>query len=142
MATEKRANALRAKGKEVDFQALLKVEPDRGTTNVRNTTSKTTGKLNAHWGRWLGPASHRLCHHAQQPGLGFGLIEAEQIHPGHPGQKPRPPAVGHPDGQQLVPGAAWITTKLTTMIANSDSIVGASHSDVPVASSPRITPSA
>jgi putative SOS response-associated peptidase YedK len=59
-ATEKRANALRAKGKEVDFNELLKVEPDRGTTNVRNTTSKATGKINAHWGRWLGPANRCL----------------------------------------------------------------------------------
>ena len=46
-ATTKRADKLRAKGKEVDFPALLKAEPDSGTTNIRNTASK-------HWTRWLG----------------------------------------------------------------------------------------
>jgi len=46
-AATKRANGLRAKGKEFDFDELLKMEPDGGTTNVRNTTSK-------HWTRWLG----------------------------------------------------------------------------------------
>lgn len=50
-AAAKRADKLRAKGKEVDFDALLKMEPDGGTTNVRNTASK-------HWTRWLG-AEHR-----------------------------------------------------------------------------------
>lgn len=45
-AAKKRADKLRAKGKEVDFDELLKMEPDGGTTNVRNTTSK-------HWKRWL-----------------------------------------------------------------------------------------
>lgn len=43
----KRADKLRAKGKEVDFQELLKMEPDGGTTNVRRTESK-------HWKPWLG----------------------------------------------------------------------------------------
>lgn len=43
----KRADKLRAKGKEVDFQELLKNEPDGGTTNVRRTESK-------HWKPWLG----------------------------------------------------------------------------------------
>jgi putative SOS response-associated peptidase YedK len=49
-ATERRADKLRAKGKEVDdvaFKALMKAEPDKGTTNIRNTKSK-------HWTRWLG----------------------------------------------------------------------------------------
>lgn len=46
-AASKRADKLRAKGKEVDFDQLLKMEPDGGTTNVRNTASK-------HWQRWLG----------------------------------------------------------------------------------------
>lgn len=50
-AATRRADKLRAKGKEVDFDALLKMEPDAGTTNVRNTTS-------AHWRPWLTPA-HR-----------------------------------------------------------------------------------
>lgn len=40
----KRADKLRAKGKEFDFNELLKMEPDGGTTNVRNTSS-------AHWKR-------------------------------------------------------------------------------------------
>lgn len=46
MATKKPAEKLEAMGKPVDFQALLKVEPDGGTTNIRNTSSK-------HWQRWL-----------------------------------------------------------------------------------------
>ncbi|MGO4781930.1 hypothetical protein AB4084_41225, partial [Lysobacter sp. 2RAB21] len=41
-AATKRADKLRAKGKEVDFDQLLRMEPDSGTTNVRNTSS-------AHW---------------------------------------------------------------------------------------------
>ena len=49
-ATQKRARALEAKGKTVDFQALLRMEPDTGTTNIRNTTS-------SHWKRWLGVES-------------------------------------------------------------------------------------
>jgi putative SOS response-associated peptidase YedK len=53
MAAKKRAAALLAKGKEVDFKELLRLEPDKGTTNVRNTASK-------HWQRWLGPASRCL----------------------------------------------------------------------------------
>lgn len=50
-AATKRAGKLRAKGKEVDFDLLLQMEPDGGTTNVRNTASR-------HWERWLGP-EHR-----------------------------------------------------------------------------------
>ncbi|UUP19483.1 SOS response-associated peptidase [Nitratireductor thuwali] len=46
-AAKKRADKFRAKGKEVDFDELLKMEPDRGTTNVRNTDSR-------HWKRWFG----------------------------------------------------------------------------------------
>jgi len=46
-AAAKRADKLRAKGKEVNFDELLRMEPDGGTTNVRNTSSK-------HWARWLG----------------------------------------------------------------------------------------
>ncbi|MFB2553906.1 SOS response-associated peptidase [Ensifer soli] len=49
-AATKRADKLRAKGKEVDFDHLLRMEPDGGTTNVRNTASK-------HWKRWLGVAN-------------------------------------------------------------------------------------
>jgi putative SOS response-associated peptidase YedK len=47
LAASKRADKLRAKGKAVDFDLLLKMEPDTGTTNIRNTKSK-------HWTRWLG----------------------------------------------------------------------------------------
>jgi putative SOS response-associated peptidase YedK len=36
-----------AKGKPVDFKQLLRMEPDSGTTNIRNVKSK-------HWARWLG----------------------------------------------------------------------------------------
>ena len=46
-AASNRADKLRAKGKDVDFHELLKMEPDGGTTNVRNTDSK-------HWRRGLG----------------------------------------------------------------------------------------
>lgn len=50
-AASKRADKLRAKGKDFDFDTLLRMEPDGGTTNVRNTSSK-------HWARWLTP-EHR-----------------------------------------------------------------------------------
>ncbi len=46
-----RAEKLTAKGKQYDFKELLRVEPDKGTTNIRNTTSK-------HWKRWFG-VEHR-----------------------------------------------------------------------------------
>jgi putative SOS response-associated peptidase YedK len=46
-AATKRADKLRAKGKQFDFNELLKMEPDGGTTNIRNTSSQ-------HWKRWLG----------------------------------------------------------------------------------------
>jgi putative SOS response-associated peptidase YedK len=46
-AATKRADKLRAKGKQFDFTELLRMEPDSGTTNIRNTSSK-------HWTRWLG----------------------------------------------------------------------------------------
>lgn len=46
-AATKRADKLHAKGKPVDFDELLRMEPDSGTTNIRNTAS-------AHWKRWLG----------------------------------------------------------------------------------------
>lgn len=44
---KKRAAKLDAKGTAYDFKELLKMEPDGGTTNIRNTSSK-------HWKRWLG----------------------------------------------------------------------------------------
>ena len=39
-ATSKRAAKLREKGKQVDFNELLRMEPDKGTTNIRNITSR------------------------------------------------------------------------------------------------------
>src|SRR6201992_2422024 len=50
-ATKKRAEKLQAKGKTVDFKALLRMEPDGGTTNIRTVNSK-------HGTRWLG-SEHR-----------------------------------------------------------------------------------
>src|SRR6202008_653445 len=50
-ATRKRAEKLEAKGQTVDFKELLRMEPDSGTTNIRNTASR-------HWNRWLG-VEHR-----------------------------------------------------------------------------------
>ncbi len=47
-AASKRADKLRAKGQSVDFPQLLRLEPDKGTTNIRNTASP-------HWKPWLGP---------------------------------------------------------------------------------------
>lgn len=47
-ATKKRAAKLEEKtGEKIDFAELLRMEPDRGTTNIRNVDSK-------HWKRWLG----------------------------------------------------------------------------------------
>jgi putative SOS response-associated peptidase YedK len=46
-AAQRRAQRLRDKGQEFDFKELLRLEPDSGTTNIRNTSSK-------HWKRWLG----------------------------------------------------------------------------------------
>jgi hypothetical protein len=50
-ATKKRVEKLQVKGKSVDFKKLLRMEPDSGTTNIRNVKSK-------HWTRWLAP-EHR-----------------------------------------------------------------------------------
>ncbi|KAK0341713.1 hypothetical protein LTR94_025273, partial [Friedmanniomyces endolithicus] len=50
-AATKRADKMRAKGKQVDFDELLRMEPDGGTTNVRRTESR-------HWWPWLAP-EHR-----------------------------------------------------------------------------------
>ncbi len=52
-AAIRRAVKLRANGKEVVFEELLKVEADGDTTNVRNASS-------AHWKRWLEPANRCL----------------------------------------------------------------------------------
>lgn len=50
-AATKRADKLRAKGRAVDFDELLRIEPDKGTSNIRNTAS-------AHWKPYLAP-EHR-----------------------------------------------------------------------------------
>lgn len=50
-AAEARAAKLKAKGQTVDMDELIRVEPDRGVTNVRNL------KL-PHWKRWFG-VEHR-----------------------------------------------------------------------------------
>lgn len=52
-ATGRRADKMRAKGQAVDFDQLLKMEPDKGTTNIRNTTSR-------HWAPHLGVPSRCL----------------------------------------------------------------------------------
>jgi putative SOS response-associated peptidase YedK len=46
-SAKKRAARIEAKGGTVDFKELLRLEPDSGTTNIRNVNSK-------HWQRWLG----------------------------------------------------------------------------------------
>jgi putative SOS response-associated peptidase YedK len=73
-SAKKRAARIEAKRGSVDFKALLGIEPDGGTTNIRNVNRK-------HWQRWLGvenrcvvpftsfsstrrqavPSPHRLC---------------------------------------------------------------------------------
>jgi putative SOS response-associated peptidase YedK len=58
-AAQRRADKLRIKGTEVNFSELLKMEPDKGTTNVRNTVN-AKGDMNAHWRPWLGPANRCL----------------------------------------------------------------------------------
>lgn len=54
-ATVKRAEKLRAKkpAVNIDFDAMLALEPDIGTTNVRNIRNPA-GKWNNHWNRWMG----------------------------------------------------------------------------------------
>jgi len=52
-ATRRRAQKLEDKGKPVDFKELLRLEPDSGTTNIRNVNS-------THWKRWLTPANRCL----------------------------------------------------------------------------------
>jgi hypothetical protein len=42
-ATKKRAEKLQAKVKTVDFKELLRMEPESGTTNIRNVRASTGG---------------------------------------------------------------------------------------------------
>lgn len=52
-AASVRADKLRKKGQDVDFDELLRMEPDKGTTNIRRTESR-------HWWPWLGPENRCL----------------------------------------------------------------------------------
>jgi putative SOS response-associated peptidase YedK len=52
-AAKKPAAKLQAKALPVDFKELLRLEPDSGVTNIRNTSSK-------HWHRWLGSENRCL----------------------------------------------------------------------------------
>jgi putative SOS response-associated peptidase YedK len=51
-AAKRRAQKFRAKGRLVDFNALLRSEPDGGRTNIRHPSK------GRHWKQWLGP-EHR-----------------------------------------------------------------------------------
>ena len=70
-AATKRADKLRAKGDEIDFAELLRLEPDKGTTNIRNTTSP-------HWRPFLGPESRCLVPFSSfsEPDQAGGSLEA------------------------------------------------------------------
>jgi len=59
-AATARADQLWAKGTEFAFAELMKIEHDKGTTNVRNTTSEKTGSTNVYWAPWLGAGNRCL----------------------------------------------------------------------------------
>lgn len=48
-----RAAKERARGRNVDLDEMLRLEPDKGTTNIRRTESR-------HWWPWLGPDNRCL----------------------------------------------------------------------------------
>jgi putative SOS response-associated peptidase YedK len=52
-AAKERAEKLRAKGKDYDWEELLRLEPDAGITNVRKTEID-------HWQQWLTPKNRCL----------------------------------------------------------------------------------
>ena len=52
-SAKKRATKLEAKGQHVDFNEMLRMQPDSGVTNIRNTSSM-------HWQRWLRPENRCL----------------------------------------------------------------------------------
>jgi putative SOS response-associated peptidase YedK len=52
-AAKERAEKLRAKGKEYDWEELLRMEPDAGITNVRKTEI-------THWQQWMGAKNRCL----------------------------------------------------------------------------------
>ncbi len=89
-ATKKRVEKLGAKGKPVDFPALLRMEPDSGTTNIRNTAS-------SHWKRWLGVENRcvvpftSFSEFNREAGgdIWFAFHESVSLRPGPPfGQRP------------------------------------------------------
>lgn len=57
------AEKLQAKGNAVDFKELLRMEPDGGTTNIRNVKSK-------HWTRWLERSGRKP----------FGYLDRMELH--------------------------------------------------------------
>ena len=57
-SAKKRAAKLEEKGQVVDFAELFKLEPDAGTTNVRNIFDPQKQRWNQHWNRWMG-VDHR-----------------------------------------------------------------------------------
>lgn len=75
-AAKMRAGKLEAKGKVVDFDEILRMEPDGGTTNVRNVSS-------AHWKPWLGVSNRCVVpltsfsefDHAAKQDVWFALAE-------------------------------------------------------------------
>ena len=52
-SANRRVAKLTAKGGQIAFKEVLRLEPDGGVTNIRNTSSK-------HWQRWLGPQNRCL----------------------------------------------------------------------------------
>src|SRR5258708_37994532 len=53
--TKKRTEKLETKGKTVDFKELLRLEPDGGTTNIRNVSSAPWKRRLGLDHRWLAP---------------------------------------------------------------------------------------
>jgi putative SOS response-associated peptidase YedK len=56
---KKRADRLRAQGKPFVFEELLRVEPDKGVTTIRNIQDEV-GRGNPHWRAYLGLSNRRL----------------------------------------------------------------------------------
>jgi putative SOS response-associated peptidase YedK len=69
-AAEARADKMRAKGQVVDMDALIRMEPDRGVTNVRKLTLP-------HWKRWFG-----IQHRCIVPVTSFAEPDREAQEPG------------------------------------------------------------
>jgi hypothetical protein len=69
-ATKKRAQKLQAKGTQVDFKELPRMERDAGVTNIRNTSS-------AHWKKWLGPENRCLVPFTSF--AGFDCVDGKKV---------------------------------------------------------------